>query len=180
MNRFIILASGQSITQKDIDYCKDKGTVIAINNTYKLASWAQMLWACDANWWRFYPEALDFKGEKYSLEFDHKKVKKLKSKYADGLGLDLIHCGGNSGYQCINFAYLQGATEIILLGFDMHGEHWHGKHKTGLSNIHDFDKWINNFQQLAIDLKDRNIKVINCTPNTKLNCFKKLPLKKVI
>ena len=166
------------MTQSDVNYCKDKGTVIVINNTYKLAPWADILWGCDQIWWKLTPDAMNFKGQKHSLEY--KKVITHQSKYGDGLGLDLIHCGGNAGYQCINYAYLQGAKEIVLLGFDMHGEHWHGKHKTGLSNIHDFKKWIENFKQLAIDLKERNIKVINCTPKTKLKWFDQKPLRQTI
>ena len=161
-----------------MNYCKGKGTVIVINNTYQLAPWAQILWGCDANWWKFNPKAMDFKGQKHSLEFD--QVITHKSKYGKGLGIDIIHCGGNSGYQCINYAYLQGAKQIILLGFDMWGQHWHGKHKVGLSNKHDFKSWIENFNQLAIDLKNKGIQVINCTPKTKLNCFQKIPLRKAI
>jgi len=163
-----------------VNDCKGKGKVIVINNTYKLANGADVLWGCDSAWWRTHPEALNVKGEKYTLEYDHKDVKKLASKYTSGLGQDLIHCGGNSGYQCINFAYLQGAKEIILLGFDMHGEHWHGKHKKGLSNIHNFTRWIENFNQLAIDLKHKGNKVINCTPDTKLHCFKQKSLRETI
>ncbi|HCZ48509.1 MAG TPA: hypothetical protein DCZ11_05850, partial [Gammaproteobacteria bacterium] len=45
-----------------------------------------------------------------------------------------IHQGGNSGYQALNLAVLLGAERVILLGYDMHGGHWHGRHGGRLNN----------------------------------------------
>jgi len=175
---WFICASGQSLTQADVDAVRGKGTVVVINNTFQMAPWADVLWACDKKWWLAYPEAMNFKGRKISLEFD--QVEKLPFAKAPGLGLYRVHTGSNSGYQAINFAFLEGAKRIILLGYDMHGTHWHGRHKAGLSNIHNFEQWIENFNQLAADLKTHGVEVINCTRQTKLKCFRREPLESVI
>lgn len=178
MSTFIICASGQSLTQADVNYCKGKGTVIVINTTYKLAPWADVLYSCDKKWWKAYPEAMEFKGRKISVQC--KLVEQIKTMDLPGLGLDVVHTGGNSGYQAINWAFLQGAKKIVLLGFDMHGTHWHGDHGRGLPNAHPFAKWIKAFPRLAADLEKQDVEVINCTPGTKLTCFKQQKLRETI
>lgn len=178
MSTFIICASGQSLTQDDVDYCRGKGTVIVTNNTYELAPWADVLWGCDEVWWEKYPEAMDFKGRKISVQYS--EVEQIQTLDRPGLGLEQVHTGGNGGYQAINWAYLQGATKIVMLGFDMHGTHWHGKHKRGLGNVHNFKAWIPAFGRLAKDLERQGVDVINCTPGTALHCFKKQDLRETI
>ena len=175
---FIVCASGQSLTQDDVNYCKGKGKVIVINNTYQLAPWAYALWACDGVWWKAYPEAMKFKGRKLSVQND--QVEKITTIDKAGLGLKKVHTGGNGGYQAINWAFLQGAKKIILLGFDMHGTHWHGLHERGLNNCHPFAQWITAFNRMAKDIEKTDTKVINCTPNSALDCFKKQDLRKTI
>lgn len=121
---------------------------------------------------------MDFKGRKISIQ--NKAVETVKWDYQDGLGLDRVHTGKNGGHQAINWAYLQGAKRLVLLGFDMHGTHWHGKHSRGLNNAHPFEQWIKAFDQLAGDLEQEQIEVINCTPNTRLTCFKKQDLRQTL
>lgn len=178
MSTYIICASGQSLTQEDVNYCRGKGTVIVTNNTYQLAPWADVLWACDLKWWKAYPEAMEFKGRKISVQND--EVEKIQTLDRPGLGLEQVHTGGNSGYQAINWAFLQGATKIVLLGLDMHGTHWHGDHVRGLPNAHPFAKWIKAFDRLAIDLEKQGVEVVNCSLGSKLDCFKKQTLKETI
>lgn len=182
--RFIICASGGSLTADDVDYVKGKGTVIVINNTYELAPWADILYACDRTWWRANSEAIEHKGRKISIQYDHPEVEKWESNNKlNGLGEDVIHTGGNSGYQAINLAYLMGATEIILLGYDMQIteglSHWHGDHKKGLSQQHCFKGWIGHMNILAQHLKQRGVNVYNCSRQTALECFERKNLEDV-
>ena len=96
-----------------------------------------------------------------------------------GLGRDKLHHGSNSGYQAINMAYLLGATQIILLGYNMgkpNGKaHFFGDHPKGLRNGN-YESYINNFTRLAEDLAHEGVEVINCTPDTRLTQFKKAAL----
>lgn len=175
---YIVCASGQSLTRADVNYCQGKGTVIVTNNTYQLAPWADVLWACDKKWWKAYPEAMKFKGRKISVQ--NSEVEQIKTLDKAGLGLKQVHTGGNSGYQAINWAFIQGAKRIILLGFDMHGTHWHGKHVRGLNNCHPFGQWIKAFNRMAKDFEKTDCEVINCTPDSALECFKKQELRQTI
>lgn len=183
--KYFICASGPSLTQQDINAVRDKGVVIVINNTYQLAPWANILYGCDQKWWKAYPEALDFKGRKISIQFDNENVEKWESNSClNGLGEDIIHTGGNSGYQAINLAYLLGAKEIVLLGFDMQRTqgkgHWHGDHVRNLSNQSNFKVWIGHFYILSQNLKQKGIKVFNCSRQTALECFERKELKEVL
>jgi hypothetical protein len=103
-----------------------------------------------------------------------------------GLGRnDVIHQGGNSGYQAINLAYLWGAATIILLGFDCgaspKGEaHWFGQHPPSLSQHQPYDMWRAKFPALARDLKQEGVRVINASRETALDCFERMTLEEAI
>lgn len=188
-----IIASGPSLTQEDCDKVriwrdsKEDRSVIVINTSFRLAPWADILYACDADWWRkYFDEALrDFKGEMWTQDpvFGKKHpIRFIQSKRCDGLGRDVIHTGGNGGYQSINLAYLFGAKSIVLLGFDMkRGDdkksHWHGDHPGGLNKSCPFKTWLNNFPRLAQDLESEGVNVVNATRDTALNCFPRIELE---
>jgi hypothetical protein len=152
-----------------------------------LASWADILYACDGEWWDRYIEdvLLTFKGELWTQDFPATSkygLNRIEGEKADGLGRDNIHYGANSGYQAINLAYLFGAKKIILLGFDMkRGEgnksHWHGDHPGALNKDMPIKTWIKNFWKLAEDLKAEEIEVMNSTRDTVLGCFNKVKLE---
>ena len=76
----------------------------------------------------------------------------------------------------INLAYLMGATDINLLGYDM-GQtggknHWFGNHPNGLTNGN-YESFIPRFDRLAADLVKEGVRVTNYTRVTKLNQFKR-------
>lgn len=193
----VILASGPSLTVEQCEavqvWRKSAGGAgaaesrrcIAINTTFRRAPWADVLYACDASWWRLYHGEVEagFIGEKWTQDFEARRfARHIESRRAPGLGKrpGVIHQGGNSGYQAINLAYQAGARKIILVGFDMHGTHWHGKYENGLPNTQEwlFRQWLANFEQLAADLKAEGVEVVNCTPGSALTCFRAASLGK--
>lgn len=188
----VILGSGPSL---DDDQCEavrrwrgGARRVIAINNTFRKAPWADVLYACDEPWWLVHHVDVKqmFHGEQWSQDeraIRFGGIKHIESQRLPGLGKrpGIIHQGGNGGYQAINLAYQAGARRIILLGFDMKGTHWHGKH-VGLPNTPDwlFERWKENFVVLAKDLKEEGVEVINCSPGTALQAFEKQELAPVL
>lgn len=97
----------------------------------------------------------------------------VPSERGEGLGLDCIQTGGNSGHQAVNLAYLFGASRICLLGFDMQSTggqaHWHGSHGNGddpTSGL--FAKWRQNMNNLHRALGEQGVELINCTRDTAL------------
>lgn len=171
--------------------CRGKGTVIAVNDNYKLAPWADYLYACDPQWWDWHEGVKDFKGVRItqvSSDSDRKNVAKyglefVESKKLPGLSTDgvTIHQGQNSGYQAINLAYNLGAEVVILLGYDMQlsgKTHWFGDHPNNVrSNYNDF---IDSYKTIAKQLPSLKLEIINCTRVTALNCFKMMSLESAL
>jgi sugar phosphate isomerase/epimerase len=165
-----VLASGFSMSQAVADQVHAAGiSAIAINNTYRLAPWAYMLYAADAAWWRENPQAWDFKGLKVSVE-EFKGVLRLQASGPTGFDPDprRVRTGGNSGYQAVHIAAHAGAARVLLCGFNMGGDHWHPEHAAPLRETprEIYATWIQRLEGLADTLKLRGIEVLNCTPDS--------------
>lgn len=154
-----------------------------------MAPWADVLYACDAKWWEKYPDALTFQGAKITQDHRVKNAEVIKIVGDEAVGLSkdprIVNIGGNGGYQAVNLAFHLGASRIVLLGYDMQDDqgkkHWHGNHE-GINNPDHFcfAAWLENFDQLAVDLEKEGVEVINCTRNTALTCFKRDVIENVI
>jgi len=198
----VILASGPSLTRDQCEAVRGKARVIAVNNQAidtdcdgvlvpAMAPWADALYAADAKWWRHYADrALRFAGTKVTIRdtLPWKEVYSLKQSVEhasfDPRPTHLVS-GGNSGYQAIHLAVHYGATRIVLLGYDMKDgrnrrRHWFGAHPGRLDSRGNYTGWLRAFDKLAGVLKARNVEVINCTADTALRSFRRLPLSEVI
>jgi hypothetical protein len=177
-----ILASGPSMSQSIADeVMRSAVRTIAINTTYELAPWADMLYAADGQWWeRHAKKAKSFPGMKVTIAPNFQPdLLCLQNGGQHGFEDDpgKIKVGGNSGYQAICIAVLAGAKKISLYGFDMRSvknvHHWHGVHPSPLRNHGEsmYEKWLKAFSTLAPELKKRGVEVVNCTPGSALKCF---------
>jgi hypothetical protein len=191
MTTAICIASGPSLTADDVNYCKGKGKIYVANNCFKLAPWADVLYACDGRWWQHYHDQVDkvFKGERWTIddaaavEYGLKTIGVLNdaiwSEHPSAITL-----GGNSGHQMMNLACIQGASKIVLLGYDMKPRadgirHWHGDHINALlqTNPVEYVNWRKNFKEAKPFIK---IPVVNCTRDTALEAFDRAPLRETI
>ena len=114
----VLIATGSSVTPEQVEYVKGKARIYVINSSYKLAPWADVLYACDEEWWDYYKP--EFAGEKWTLnESAAQKYGLNLIKYDPSLVFStddgLIATGHNSGFQALNLAYLQGARTNILI-----------------------------------------------------------------
>lgn len=124
----VILATGPSLSEEQVNYVKGKARVITVNNSYQLAPWADIHVACNDNWWDYYwknDEVLrNMKADKYTRyqhQADEFGITFIDSIVKDGLSKDpsVIHINKGSGPIAINVATLSGFKKIILLGHDM-------------------------------------------------------------
>lgn len=172
MTVFVVLATGESMSQELADYVRarrDAGAckAIAVCNAYELAPWADALVCNDRKWWDYHKAARKFAGRKFS--YQHVSgVQRIpfESRYIGG---------HNSGLQACRVAKYLGASRILLLGVDMHGTHYFGKHpeqdekgrkllrntspKKFEAHIKQFDKWRGPPE------------IVNCTPGSALKRF---------
>jgi hypothetical protein len=108
----VVVATGPSLVQEDVDACRGACPVIVVNDAYRMAPWADVMYACDRQFWdwqkRFHRKALaDFTGMKFSLaNTDVEGVVRLKNTGVTGLELHPtgLRTGLNSGYQAIHLA----------------------------------------------------------------------------
>lgn len=155
-----------------------------------MAPWADVLYACDGEWWKVHIEEArrSFPGELWTQDIDaasRHRLFRVSGESRPGLGKNaLVHFGENSGYQAINIAYLFGAAKIVLLGFDMQmtggQSHWHGDHPPSLNRNSPLKQFAKNFKALSVDLAEEGVEVINATRETALDCFPKMNLEDVL
>lgn len=153
--------------------------VYAVNDAYKIAPWANILYAADHSWWQQHKGASDFQGKKYSVSSEacaeYKDIHYIAGKSAPewSVSPDYIATGGNSGFQAMNLAAIHGAKKIILLGFD-YGfkagtpKHFFGDHPGPINRGSDYPQWIDRINKAALHIK---IPVVNCSRETAITCF---------
>ncbi len=189
----IVAATGPSLTEAIAEACRGQH-VIAVNDAYQLMPYADVLYACDAVWWAVHEGCPGFAGERWS---SHEPGANEKLSVAERYGINLvrgagsnefsldpsvIHYGSNGGFQAINLAIHFGAKRIILVGFDMRNDgprHFFGDHPDPLYNREEFESLIPNFACAARTLPPE-IRIINCTPGSKLTCFAMAALQETI
>lgn len=91
--------------------------------------------------------------------------------------------GLDAGTSAINLAYLFGATEIILLGYDMTGGRWlNGRYQHHLPYPpkRHFELHMAALPPFAADLREAGIRVMNCSPISAVTVFEKKPLEEFV
>lgn len=192
----VILGGGSSLTQADVGFCQGKARIIAIKEAITLAPWAEVLYAADAKWWRFYRGVPEFAGRKYAIEQSPDQPPTDWSQWPDvqvlqqtGIkGLEIkptgLRTGFNSGYQAINLAFhLSGPTTITLLGFDCwtgpNGQqNWFGDHP--LHTRSPYPLFLDAFLSLAPALQEAGVRVQNASRFTVLNAFPRVALEEAL
>jgi hypothetical protein len=165
------IASGPSLTKEDCEAVRHLKCIVT-NTSFRLALWADALFAMDLKWWTEYHQevARDFKGELYSWS-------KVAARYGPE-SMDGKMAGfGNSGANAISLAIEAGASKVILLGYDCQKtnglSHWHGDHPKALSNARSIAMWPQKFQRVADYAKKRGVSILNCSRATALKCFER-------
>ena len=148
------------MSQEIADSVRGRARVVAVSDAFRLAPWADAMFASDRAWWTANPDAIEFAGQKFS-GMKVQGVSTFKPAFPQRLGC-------NSGLVACMLAESLGATKIILLGFDLNGEHYFGEHppvlkKTSPARFHgmriEFSKW------------KHRAHVVNATPHSHLQAF---------
>ena len=190
-----IIASGPSVKLTDVSVLKDRLRVIAIKENVQLCPWADVVYGCDAAWWRNVDGLPDYRGLKVTAtprlheKFPDVHLAQITDPSCDALMLSkpgVIGSGGNSGFQALNLAVQFGAARILLIGFDMsdaNGTHWYGPAEgKGRSNPGEwnFRRWRAAFGTASGQLKLAGVQVLNVSEQSALTCFPKLPLDQAL
>ncbi len=173
--------------------------IIGVNMSYQLGNWVDMVFFGDMCFYRGNKnELLQFPGMKITCRHDFKsgKYKSQKIRYIqkdgnkpDGITIkkNKVSWNLNSGAAAINLAVQLGVKKIILLGFDMDitnkWQHWHDAYNRGVITNMDslpFERHLRCFPAIKNDLDGLGIEIINCSPNSVINSFKKKNINEIL
>ncbi len=175
-----ILGGGPSLNLVDIARLKGQ-RVIAVNNAYRMAPWADVLYFMDCAWYAWHKlELLDFTGLKVTT-CEHAKeelgIKFLKRGQRQGIDSRNDHLvrGTNSGYGALSLAIKFGVKKIFLLGYDMRKvdgkDNFHGDHKREVQKGIYSKQFVPMFDTLVDHCATDEIEVFNATPDSDLKAF---------
>lgn len=88
--------------------------------------------------------------------------------------------GYDAGTSALNLAYLLGANPIILIGMDMLGGRWFNgevNHYLPQPPESDFQRHMQPLPLIAQDAKRKGIRIVNCSPISRVTCFERQPLE---
>lgn len=188
MKTAICIASGPSLTKEDVDYCRGKGKVYVVKECYHLAPWADVLYAADTDWWHNQKGVPDFKGERWTVSsracdvYPELKYIEAKAQWHWSETQGAVATGGNSGFQAMNIATLQGAERLVLLGYDYgHAagmeKHWWDKEYKRESRYSNYAEWNKKLAKAAPFIK---VPVFNASIQTAITCFPKVNLREIL
>ena len=176
----VCMASGPSLCAEDAELVRQwQGAgraVYVVNTTYRMAPWADTLYAHDPAWWAAHHAELEavFHGERVSARAGARK-------YGARILPITFQSLGNSGADAAMLALERGAQRVILLGYDCQriggATHWHGDHPVGLGNAGSIEKWPRKFAALSRRAGGR---IVNASRETALTCFPRAALEDLL
>lgn len=192
----IIVAGGPSASEAPLAACRGLSRVIVINEGYRLAPWADAVYAADVAWWQNKKGLKEFRGLRVTQSDQVQKmyggIRRVNLRRTRQIirsprgtiaaGSDDRGRYANSGFQALNLAVQFGARRIILVGYDMTlecGEHWHGRHEAPLNNPNPdgIAVWRRNLDLAAEYLAVIGVEVLNASKISALEAYPKVDLR---
>jgi len=184
-----IVASGESTKRTNVSLTRDRMHVLAVKANIDVVPWAEVVYGCDEMWWNMRKGLPKYDGIKIAhaptVVSRYPEVKKVEVDTRDLILVDkplTIGNGGNSGFQAINLAVQFGAKDIILVGFDVKGQHWYGRNQAPMNNPDtlNFQRWLKGFDNVAPSLRMMGVTVVNTSPDSAIKCFVKAGLEETM
>lgn len=181
-----VVVMGSGVSAYDIaPHVVGRFPIIGTNLAFRLGlTETDVLYAADAGFWRWYPDAHEFPGlkvapdkrcQEYCPDVVLCEIVKADWKHdrLHNVKLGRIGNGGNSGFQALNLAIQFGATRILLAGLDFADGHWHEDHKPPLHNPEsdNLARWREKMDAQAALIRSWGIEVYNLSPISKLKAF---------
>lgn len=183
-----IIGGGPSVSRESVLSLEGRGHVVAVNNAYQIAPFADCVYFADRQWLIWHHAALAGHAAPYKVtraepNFDHgvAGLKVIAGNAGTPLSIDPRYVAGtDSGANAINLAVHFGARRIVLLGFDMKPGHWHEDHPHPTAASIYTTHFLPHYARMAPALRAQGIEVINTSMDSALTCFIKRPLAELL
>lgn len=149
------------------------------------------MYAADTDYWHDHQDRWqDFQGEKWTCckksadKFGLNYIEVApEKKFQWSLTAGKVASGGNSGFQALNMAVLDGADKVILLGYDygydpkIEEKHYWDESHPRVSRDSNYKGWN---ERLASASKFIPVPVINASRKTAITCFEKMTIQEAL
>lgn len=195
-NPCVIFCGGPSLTADDVSVVmRSPAKTIVVNERWRVAPDADVLYAADRMWWRQRaPSADEFRGERWTQDKAWETTDPLslglsvvESRSGASISTDstYVYQGSNSPFQAMGLAYHWGARRIVFLGLDLqygpsgetHGHEYPDDFKRGPSSLLTFRAA---YEAAAPKLQQLGVDVVNASRSTALTCFRREPIGEVL
>lgn len=186
--RYFVICGGESVkAQRDL-IPHLKGRVIAVKHGVLLRPGADVLFFAGERPTEIAPPCLKaFKGKYIVVRgrghqcFPEHSKRVWRTAEQVALSDDpTMVAGYDAGTSAINLAHLFGATEIVVLGMDMIGGRWFNgelRHYLPQPPERDFQIHMSCLPWIAEDAKRKGVRIVNCSPISRVECFERQPLE---
>lgn len=194
-----MIAGGPSVSAAQVEALRGRARVVAVNDAYRLAPWADVCYFADFRWWDWHRDRDEFKrfaGQKASIEPSISSItdpdvlflrngthRNMKSALSEAP--DMLISGGNSAFQAFNLCTLAAPATVLLLGVDLRfgekGEHhWFGRHPDNSNPQGIFESAKRAFAAAAPVAKRLGVRVVNCSARSALECFERASVEEAL
>lgn len=178
--RAYILCGGASLVAQRTVIPQLRGRIIAIKQSVLLRPDADVMFIAGEHGWEICrPIFPQFRGAyivtrgRGDARFPA-GTKRIGRNQPDRLSHDpTMVTGYDAGTSAINLAYLFGAREIVLLGYDMTGGHWCRSHPRPFPPTAEFARHLSALPTIAADLEVAGVRVVNCSPSSAVDVFER-------
>lgn len=189
--RCLVICGGESVTAQKFLIAKWDGPIVAVKHGVLIRPDADVLFFAGERPAEVAPPLLKvFTGEHIVVRgrghqvFPDSAKRVWRTATHERLSADpTMVAGFDAGTSAINLAALFGATEIVVVGFDMIGGRWfNGEVTHFLPNPpeSDFQRHMSVLPSIAEDAKSKGIRIVNCSPISRVTCFERQPLEAML
>lgn len=183
-----LIGTGPSL--KGFDFVQFEETachLVAVKNAMFDLPYTDAIFGLDFQWVKKHNSILE------QLAADHRQVYlsvmepsvkgaihlRFRQTQEGGLSDDpgVIECGFNSGYGALNLAYLKGARQIVLFGYDYRGGHYCPERYPEYRPHEAWESWGAHFSTTLEQLERRRIEVVCASPDSAITCFRRVSVE---
>ncbi len=156
----------------------DDRFVIVANASFRIAPWADAMYAMDDKFWKHYgPEIREtFPGKRYCQFMRHTEG------MAERITLKGFMPHGNSGCAILAYCAAMRYDTIYMLGYDCSRDkgrnHWHADHPKTLGNCGSMPRWPKQFENVRKYYVHANF--VNLSRKTALTIFPRMTLESAL